>query len=111
MESIVEKTLLYDFYGALLTEHQRTLYADVTFNDMSLSEAAEVYGISRQGVHDLLKRCDATLRDYESKLKLIAQYENEKKLASEMRALLSSEKPDKDGLLSLLEKLEHEIER
>ena len=111
MESIVEKTLLYDFYGALLTEHQRTLYADVTFNDMSLSEAAEVYGISRQGVHDLLKRCDAALRDYEEKLKLIAQYENEKKLTSEMRALLSSEEPDKDGLLSLLEKLEHEIER
>ena len=41
MEKIVEQGLLYDFYGELLTEHQRNIYEGVVFNDMSLSEIAE----------------------------------------------------------------------
>ena len=68
MESIVKQSLLYDFYGELLTEHQRSIYEDVVYNDMSLSEIAEENGISRQGVHDLIKRCDKTLSAYEDKL-------------------------------------------
>ena len=43
MEKIVEQTLLYDFYGELLTDHQKKVYEDVVFNDLSLSEAAEVH--------------------------------------------------------------------
>ena len=62
MEKIVEQGLLYDFYGELLTEHQRRIYEDVVFHDMSLSEIAQEQGISRQGVHDLVKRCDRILR-------------------------------------------------
>ena len=56
MDDILQLTLLYDFYGELLTEHQRSIYEDVVYNDMSLSEIAEENGISRQGVHDLIKR-------------------------------------------------------
>ena len=59
MEKIVAQGLLYDFYGELLTEHQRRVYEDVVFNDMSLSEIAEEQGISRQGVHDLVTRQDS----------------------------------------------------
>ena len=47
MEKIVEQGLLYDFYGELLTDHQRHVYEDVVFNDMSLSEIAEEQGISQ----------------------------------------------------------------
>ena len=68
MEKIVEQTLLYDFYGELLTEHQRRIYEDVVLNDYSLSEVAEELGISRQGVHDNVKRCGRILQDYEDKL-------------------------------------------
>ena len=68
MDDIVKKNLLYDFYGELLTEHQRLIYEDAVYNDCSLSELASEYNISRQGVHDLLKRCDRLLEDYESKL-------------------------------------------
>ena len=42
MESIIKQSLLYDFYGELLTEHQRTVYEDAVFNDMSLGEIAEL---------------------------------------------------------------------
>ena len=55
MEKIVEQTLLYDFYGELLTDHQKEIYEDAVFNDLSLSEIADQQGISRQGVHDLTK--------------------------------------------------------
>lgn len=74
MEKFYEQALLYDFYGELLTPHQRSIYEDAVFNDMSLSEIAEEQGISRQGVHDLIRRCDKILQDYESKLHLVNKF-------------------------------------
>ena len=56
MEKIVEQGILYDFYGELLTQHQQKIYEDAVYHDLSLSEIAEEQGISRQGVHDLIKR-------------------------------------------------------
>ena len=78
MEKIVRQGMLYDLYGELLTEHQRSVYGDLVNDDLSLSEIAEIHGITRQGVHDLIKRCDRILEDYESKLHLL-----EKKLAED----------------------------
>ena len=78
MEKIFEQTMLYDFYGELLTEHQRSIYEDAVYHDMSLGEIAQEHGISRQGVHDLIKRCDKILLDYESKLQLVARFASAK---------------------------------
>ena len=74
MEKLVEQGLLYDFYGELLTKHQREVYEDAVYQDMSLSEIAEEHGISRQGVHDLIKRCDKLLLGYEEKLHLVERF-------------------------------------
>ena len=74
MDKILEQTLLYDFYGELLTEHQKQIYEDVVFGDYSLSEVAEEQGISRQGVHDLVKRCNKLLQEYESRLHLVERF-------------------------------------
>ena len=74
MERIVEQTLLYDFYGELLTAHQRAVYEDVVLNDYSYSEVADEYRISRQGVHDLIRRCNKTLEEYEGKLHLVEKF-------------------------------------
>ena len=49
MEKIGRQVFLYDFYGELLTEHQKRVYEDVVLNDMSLSEIAEELGTQRQG--------------------------------------------------------------
>ena len=62
MEKIVKQGLLYDFYGALLNDHQRSIYESVVYDNMSLSEIASEQGISRQGVHDLIKRCDKSTK-------------------------------------------------
>ncbi len=61
MEEKIEQAYLYDFYGELLNEHQRRIYEDFVFNDLSLGEIADEEGISRQGVHDMVKRCTKTL--------------------------------------------------
>ncbi|MEE1115161.1 MAG: DNA-binding protein [Eubacterium sp.] len=74
MEVFVEKSLLFDFYGELLTEHQRRIYTEIVFNDYSAAEVAADEGISRQGVHDLMKRCDRLLEDYESRLHLVDKF-------------------------------------
>ena len=71
MEKLVRQGMLFDLYGELLTEHQRAIYAELVNNDMSLSEIAESFGISRQGVHDVIRRCDRQLEAYESKLHLL----------------------------------------
>ena len=74
MEKFVEQTLLYDFYGELLTERQQQVYESVVLEDYSLSEVAEDLGISRQGVHDMIKRCNHTLEEYESRLHLFEKF-------------------------------------
>lgn len=74
MEAKLKQAYLYDFYGELLNDHQRKVYEDFYFNDLSLSEIAEEEGISRQGVHDLVKRCTRTLEEYESKLHLVDKF-------------------------------------
>lgn len=84
MEKIFQQVLLYDFYGELLTEHQRSVYEDAVYNDMSLSEIAEVYGISRQGVHDLIKRCDKILTGYEEKLHLVEKFTGAKEKIAQL---------------------------
>lgn len=109
MEKLVEQALLYDFYGELLTEHQRKLYQEVIFDDLSLSEAAEEENISRQGVHDLIRRCDKALREYESKLGLVAKFQNTKVLTGQMRKI--SEECRRTGDVSRLEELEQLIDR
>ncbi|MDE6700113.1 MAG: YlxM family DNA-binding protein [Acetatifactor sp.] len=87
MEKIFEQALLYDFYGELLTEHQRSIYEDAVYNDMSLGEIAEERGISRQGVHDLIKRCDKILQDYEAKLHLVKRFAEAKGRIREIERL------------------------
>lgn len=87
MEKFVEQTLLYDFYGELLNEHQRGIYQDIVFDDLSLSEVADEYGISRQGVHDLIKRVNNTLNGYEEKLHLVSKFIETKEKVHEIEQL------------------------
>jgi RNA polymerase sigma factor (sigma-70 family) len=68
---------LYDHYKPLLTEKQREVYELHEFSDLSLSEIAEIYGKSRQAVHDLLYRTRSKLEMLEEKLGLVTREENE----------------------------------
>jgi predicted DNA-binding protein YlxM (UPF0122 family) len=68
-------SLLFDYYGGLLPSRQADVFALYHEDDLSLTEIAEQQGISKQGVHDALKRAEAALAGYERKLGLIARHE------------------------------------
>ena len=91
LEKLEYKGMLYDFYGELLTQHQKGIYEDAVFNDLSLSEIADEQGISRQGVHDLIKRCDRILNDYENKLHLVEKFARIKQNIQQINELTDDE--------------------
>ena len=67
-------TMLFDFYGELLTERQKELFALYYNEDLSLAEIAENYGISRQGVRDVIVRAEAAMSEIEDRTGIIRRF-------------------------------------
>ncbi len=110
MEKKVMQTFLYDFYGELLTEHQQNIYEDFVLNDLSLSEIAEEAGISRQGVHDLVKRCDKLLEGYEEKLHLLERFMKTKEKITQIRTLTRNYQNQNEAeIMEQIENISNEI--
>ncbi len=74
IDEITKQSLLWDFYGKLLTQRQRQVMELYTQENFSLSEIAEEFSISRQAVHDNLRSGQKALVSYEEKLGLVARY-------------------------------------
>ena len=98
MDANLKQAYLYDFYGELLNEHQRRIYEEFHFQDLSLGEIAEEKGISRQGVADMVRRCRQKLEGYEAKLHLVEKFlkiradaQQIEKLAGQLKAQPSQE--------------------
>ena len=94
MEHIAFQNLLYDFYGELLTDHQKRIYESAVYEDLSLKELSEEYGITRQGVHDLIKRCDRILEEYEDKLGMIERFGRIRELVDKIEEAASLDTHD-----------------
>lgn len=105
MDKILEKNLLYDFYGELLTDHQKSIYGDLIYGDLSLSELAQEYGISRQGIHDIIKRCDKLLSEYEDKLHLVEKFISIRCAADEISSLCDEDHIDVVRIKSLADEI------
>lgn len=88
MEEILQLTLLYDFYGELLTEKQKLVYEMYYQNDLSLTEIGEELSISRQAVRDLLKRTEKILQKYEKKLQLIERFLKQKSAMQQIKNII-----------------------
>ena len=106
MEKLIERGLLYDSYGGLLSEKNKRIYEACAVDDMSLAEIAEEMGISRQAVSDTLKRTDDKLKKYEQELGLIAKTGTIEKCLDEMRSALDEKKIDMDRLKSITDRIE-----
>ncbi len=87
MDKVLKITLLYDFYGELLTEKQRNVIELYYLNDYSLNEIGEDYGISRQAVHEMIKRSEKILMQYEERLLLVDKYLKQKERLESTLAL------------------------
>ncbi len=110
MEEKIEQAYLYDFYGELLNEHQRRIYEDFVFNDLSLGEIADEEGISRQGVHDMVKRCTKTLEGYEEKLHLVAKFQAARQKVAQIDALVKEFRSTHDeAIMEEIEQISNQI--
>ncbi len=96
MEEVIYLNELYDFYGSLLTDKQRDYFENYYFNNLSLGEMAENYGVSRNAIHKQLKIVEERLKYYEENLELLkkskkaeelVQKINDKKLRDEILEL------------------------
>lgn len=85
MEKKLKITMLYDFYGQLLTKRQRDIL-DLYYNhDLSLGEIGKNINISRQGVFDSIKRTEKILQGYEDKLQLYKHYCNKMQIIQQLK--------------------------
>ena len=106
------RTMLFDFYGELLTDKQRE-YFDLHYNeDLSLGEIAEQTGISRQGVWDIIRRAEAALMETEKKTGLVGRFLEQRKVISDMQDKLKSLSTLTDGeAAQLVESLSEELKK
>ena len=95
MDESVRESLLFDKYGGLLTEKQRGVMEHYHEENLSLSEIAEEYGISRAAVHDALKKAENKLAEYESVLGLVEKADAGLEIAGKIRALAAALSEDK----------------
>ncbi len=89
MEKKIQRVaMLYDFYGKLLTRKQQEILSYYYEHDLSLGEIAEEFGVSRQAVHDILKRGEKILEGYEEKLQLVNKFTSERDKLNQVLALI-----------------------
>ncbi|MCS7459505.1 putative DNA-binding protein [Paenibacillus doosanensis] len=91
-ENVLTKTnrinLLFDFYEKLLTEKQQMFCKHYFHDDYSLGEIAAEFQISRQAVYEHIKRAEAVLEEYETKLQLLSKHEQRQHKVQQLDALL-----------------------
>ena len=103
MEKIVEIAVLFDYYGKLLSEKQYKVVDQYCNEDLSLREIAELNGISKQGISDILSRAEKKLRFYEDELKLISKFEKINSSLREINLLIEKSKIEDSSLQSIID--------
>lgn len=105
-DNTVTKALLFDFYGELLTDKQKE-YFDLRYNeDLSLAEIAELGGLSRQGVWDILRRAEETMRHMEEKTGIVRRYLERRTAIASIRRELDGLLPENEQTRALLARLD-----
>lgn len=109
LNELVTITYLYDIYKGLLTEKQRMYFEEYYFDNLSLSEIASKYNVSRNAIHSQLLLVNNELSNYENKLKLLEKQEKKNVIIEELTNSLSeiiNNDEDKNNLLKIVDKLE-----
>ena len=84
MEELIYFNELYDLYGILLTDKQKQYFEDYYFNNLSLGEMAENYGISRNAIFKQIHIVTEKLKMYEKKLKFNEKIKKLNKVIEEL---------------------------
>ena len=110
IEKMVRVGRLYDYYGALLTEHQKKCLELHYLQDFSLGEIAAELVVSRQAINDILRRTEESLEQYETKLGLMAQEQKRMQTLQNVKALLVAAQDTVQTDRALLQKALDEID-
>lgn len=102
-------SLLLDFYGDILSDRRREMTALYYNDDLSLSEIAEITGISRQGVRDAVKKSEAELLELEDKLGLAGRYEDLRKQIAKISADLKEIQSESEETASKIQVIAKEL--
>lgn len=120
IDEITKQSLLYDFYGQLLTKRQQQVMELYHGENLSLAEIAEEFGISRQGVHDALRSARKALDGYEEKLGLVGRFLRTENAVQEIDGQIltmidllqtQNKRPDTEDLIRRLKKVKSIIDR
>ncbi len=90
LKKTIKITMLFDFYGSMLTEKQQQIIKSYFYNDLSLAEIADNIGISRQGVYDHLHRSEENLEAYEAKLGLLKKYNRIRENINDLEKMMTA---------------------
>ena len=118
MLKLVELSLLYDFYGQLLTNKQQELFELYYYDDLSLREISDQLNITRQAVYDNIKRAEKLLNHYEDKLKLVDKFNQQQYMINKIINVINKNKvildlqnnKQLDGLISKIELMLKELQ-
>lgn len=108
IDQTIKIAKLFDAYGALLTQRQQKCIELHYFDDLSLAEVAEHFSVSRQAVHDILRRSVQSLEEFEDKLGFVADSEKQEQSILEMQELIDQaikEQGEINTLCTLREKI------
>ncbi len=108
LKTVEYASMLYDFYGSLLSNSQNEVMALYHEDNLSLSEIAAELGMTRQAVHYTLKKAERALEEYEDRLGLIRNYRYNQTLADKARDMIGNleiGQTVRDELISIIEKI------
>lgn len=106
-EKTTRMNFLIDIYESLLTEKQKSYVSLYYLEDLSLGEIAEEFEVSRQAVYDNIKRTEAVLENYETKLGVLQKYQEREHLIEQIEQHLTQNKQLDDGVAALLQQLKN----
>ena len=109
MDNTLRMALLFDFYGPLLTRRQQDVFDMYFHEDLSLGEVGEELEVSRQAVHDILKRTGTILEELESKLGLVEKHTRRQELYQELLELVELCRRDSENCQNHLAAMEEKL--
>ncbi|NLJ80614.1 MAG: putative DNA-binding protein [Firmicutes bacterium] len=109
MDKTIRMSLLFDFYGPLLTDRQRDIFQMYFHEDLSLAEIGKALDVSRQAVYDILKRSGLIMEEYEGKLSLLLKHQKQQEFYRIVLASIQDLRSRGEGFLECLNELESKI--
>lgn len=107
IDKFTKESLLFDFYGELLSNRKKQVMELYYSEDLSLSEIADQFGISKSSVHESLKSAEKSLAEYEEKLGMMKKHFKRAETKNSINKIINQVQEEGKGDKKLLEEMDH----